>query len=211
MVGPVRPVAQRFDSRRRARAAERAQRFVGEPPAEQERVVHQVAADLIAGVGRPGHQQQLGVLHGVGGEYVARRGDRAGRRLRERVAGPGEVVDPGDVAVGSDDDTVGDGLVDDAGTGRGGGGECLQRRVLGLRRASRDAAGIALAAQTGLRPADGADRRVATAAVVGRVRRAVAPAGDRDDAGARRCRRRSPPVCRRAARRASGRGTTAGP
>ena len=71
--GAVRPVAQRFDSGRRARPAERAEWLVDECPTDQERMVHQVAAHLIAGVGGGGHQQQLGVLHGVGGEHIARR------------------------------------------------------------------------------------------------------------------------------------------
>ena len=113
MSGAIRPVAQGLDPRRRSRPAERAERLVDERPADEERVIHQVASDLVARVGGVRHQQQLGVLDGVGGEHVALGGDRAGDGDRKRVAGPGQVVDPGHLAGGAENDLVGDRLVDD--------------------------------------------------------------------------------------------------
>ena len=152
--------------------------------AEQERVVHQVAADLVAGVGRARHQQELGVLDRVGGQHVATRGDRVLHGGRERVAGPPEVLDAGDLVVGADEHLAGHGLRDHPGAG--GHGEprsVFSALYLACDRAAGDAARVALAPQPGGGPPDRADRLVAPAPVVRRVGRGVAPAGHRHHAG----------------------------
>lgn len=109
-----------------------------EPPGEQRRVVHQVAAHLVAAVGQAGQEQQPGVLDGVRGEDDQVRVHPVGRAA-------GQVLHPGGAPghrVGEHPGHHGPGAQFDAGRPAGLG---AQRRVLGTGRADRDAAGAARA------------------------------------------------------------------
>ena len=171
---PERAVAEHLQPGGRARPAERADALGHQRPAHHERVVHQVAADLVGAVGGARHEQQLGVLDRVPGQHE----ELGGHALRRRGRAPvvvGDVLQRAHApAVGREHDAGDDHLRADLDGAALRAAQRLERVVLRLRGTDRDAARVPLAAQAAVRVADGADGLVAAPVVVGGVGDAVA-------------------------------------
>lgn len=141
-VRPGGSEAEALQSGGGARAAVGADRLRHQAPGEQDRMVHQVAADLVAGVGQAGGEQQPGVLDRVRGQHDdlgVRRVHGVGGAVRVLVA---LVLHAHGPAAGVHQDAADHGA-GEQGDGRRPAGLGPRGGVLRTGRADRDAAGAA--------------------------------------------------------------------
>ena len=156
-------------------------------PRRRGRVIHQVPADLVAGIGCPGRQQQLGRLDRVGRDDVDRAAGGSRGEAREPFVAVRLVSDARNPAgLRVQFNLRRDGLGRDINEFFRGLGERLEHVVLRLHGANGDARGVALAPLAGVR-------------VAGRPDGGVSPRGiEFRPCGVLRPGRRTP--CRRAGR-----------